>query len=342
MSYGRYNGGGGRRNRHRDDYDERIGREAYETPEQKIRTTIIRFGDVDVNQEIPKVASEIRDQATPIISAISEGFRIGVTEEPYKIAYYSALIRALDESPANPDGDTSSLLGKQVLDDFWKGFQSFLDRLAWREVRLCVQFFSHLTAAQVISASSMLALLQSFTAVLDEFGVSHSRAKNAALCAAEGLMRAGPTLRAHSQTETQIIIQAIQAYAETSSGSKLLVSPLVRLHSEQTSFEGASELLDNAIEVLKSLDETEFSESISSFIHPYYKDTEGSSPYFDLPSVLVPPEAMDLENLEDGVDDNVPVLKNEEWPEYRVRISCRSPQILLLRWDIQFVNLFLM
>lgn len=52
-----------------------------------------------------------------------------------------------------------------------------------------VHFFAHLTIARVIPASSMLALLQSFTAVLDEFGVSHSRAKNAALCAAEGLMR---------------------------------------------------------------------------------------------------------------------------------------------------------
>ena len=52
-----------------------------------------------------------------------------------------------------------------------------------------VHFFAHLTIARVISASSMIALLQSFTAVLEEFGVSHSRAKNAALCAAEGLMR---------------------------------------------------------------------------------------------------------------------------------------------------------
>jgi hypothetical protein len=42
--------------------------------------------------------------------------------------------------------------------------------------------------AKVISIESMLSLLQSFTAVLDEFGVSHGRAKRAALCAAEGLM----------------------------------------------------------------------------------------------------------------------------------------------------------
>lgn len=41
----------------------------------------------------------------------------------------------------------------------------------------------------------MLSLLQSFTAVLDEFGVSHGRAKRAALCAAEGLMRVRVLLR---------------------------------------------------------------------------------------------------------------------------------------------------
>jgi hypothetical protein len=51
-----------------------------------------------------------------------------------------------------------------------------------------IHFFAHLTMAKVISADSMFSLLQSFTAVLDEFGVSHSRAKKAALCAAEGLM----------------------------------------------------------------------------------------------------------------------------------------------------------
>lgn len=34
----------------------------------------------------------------------------------------------------------------------------------------------------------MFDLLRSFSAVLDEFGVSHGRAKKAALCAAEGLM----------------------------------------------------------------------------------------------------------------------------------------------------------
>jgi nuclear cap-binding protein subunit 1 len=64
-------------------------------------------------------------------------------------------------------------------------------RLCHREIistRAQIHFFSHLTMAKVISVESMFSLLQSFTAVLDEFGVSHGRAKRAALCAAEGLV----------------------------------------------------------------------------------------------------------------------------------------------------------
>jgi hypothetical protein len=53
---------------------------------------------------------------------------------------------------------------------------------------LQIQFFAHLTMAKLVSPESMIDLLQSFTAVLDEFGVSHGRAKRAAICAAEGLM----------------------------------------------------------------------------------------------------------------------------------------------------------
>ena len=56
---------------------------------------------------------------------------------------------------------------------------------------LQVQFFGHLTAAHVVSPQSMLTLLQSLIAVLEEFGVSHARAQNAALSAAQGLLPVG-------------------------------------------------------------------------------------------------------------------------------------------------------
>jgi nuclear cap-binding protein subunit 1 len=157
-----------------------------------------------------------------VVPAISEGFRIGcvfccylpvfskhlfrVTEQPYKIPYYAALLRLLHDPAPKAEETEGPSFGKQILEDFWKGFQAFLDKLAWREARLCVSillcsfasrcnlsprqihFFAHLTIAKVISAESLISLLQSFTTVLDEFGVSYGRAKKAALCAAEGLM----------------------------------------------------------------------------------------------------------------------------------------------------------
>jgi len=100
-----------------------------------------------------------------------------VTEQPFKIPYYAALVRILHEDTMDSD---SPSIGRPLLEDFWKGFQAYLDKLAWRETRLCVRpcsppSFPHFT-------------FFSFTAVLDEFGVSHGRAKRAAFCAGEALM----------------------------------------------------------------------------------------------------------------------------------------------------------
>jgi hypothetical protein len=60
-----------------------------------------------------------------------------------------------------------------------------------------VHFFAHLTAAKLISVVSMMNLLESFTAVLDEFGASLSRAKRASLCAGEGLIIVCPSISTH-------------------------------------------------------------------------------------------------------------------------------------------------
>ena len=102
------------------------------------------------------MAKQIRQHVPLVVPVISEGFRIGcvsltvflllcltesrVTEQPFKIPYYAALLRLLYD-PA--DGTASSdgpPLGQQLLEDFWKGFQAFLDKLAWRETRLCVSW----------------------------------------------------------------------------------------------------------------------------------------------------------------------------------------------------------
>lgn len=61
-----------------------------------------------------------------------------VTEQPYKIPFYAALLRLLHEPENTSVPPNTPSLGKQILEDFWKGFQAFVDKLAWREARLCV------------------------------------------------------------------------------------------------------------------------------------------------------------------------------------------------------------
>lgn len=107
----------------------------------------------------------------------------------------------------------------------------------------------------------MLGLLQSFTAVLDEFGVSDGRAKRAARCATEGLMRvcvchllyspvktdlasfkAGEVLKAHSAATVIEMIASVQAYNDSVKTAKWLVHPLAHLHAPETPSEHADEV----------------------------------------------------------------------------------------------------
>ncbi|KAF9224403.1 hypothetical protein BS17DRAFT_779738 [Gyrodon lividus] len=326
MSYDRsHRGSGSHRRRHNRDREEHDyhdrRREIYDTPEQIIKNTIIKMGEVDPAQEVPRVAKQLCDGPV-IVPAISEGIRLGVIQQPYKIPYYAALLRLLHD-PAPSETETSATpsapsLGKQVLEDFWKGFQGYLDKLAWRDIRLCIHFFAHLMVAQVISIESMSALLQSFATVLDEFGVSYGRGKNAALCAIEGLLIAGAVIKKSSSPNTGEIIKAIQSFNESITSSKLLVQPMVSLHSDSSILENADELLDNGLTVLKALEASDFLDAWNSVPQPYldYPDLDPtiSSP-FELPSILVPPEVIELDGLATDAGEDAQV-KKEDWPEY--------------------------
>ncbi|KAF8883427.1 MIF4G like-domain-containing protein [Infundibulicybe gibba] len=319
MSYERSHRGGGHRRRHRDDHDDRR-REVPESPAEKLRSAIIRLGEVDAIEELPRVEKQIREHSPLNIPHISETLRIAVTEQPYKIPYYAALLGMLHNTEDSGSDDPS--LGRQVLEDFWKGFQAYLDKLAWRETRLCIQFFSHLTMAGLVSADSMFSLLQSFTRVLDEFGVSHGRAKRAALCAAEGLMIGGPVLKPNSAANVSEIIEAIQAYNETTANPKWMVQPTIKIYADTVSIDNADELLDTLVNTLKTLDNSDFAETATSFPLPYTNllelDTSSIIP-FDLPSVLVPPEVIELDGLSSDTGEDSQV-KKEEWPEYFLRL----------------------
>ncbi|KAI0829290.1 cap binding protein 80-PB [Trametes gibbosa] len=305
----------GRRRHPRDDY----GRDALETPEEKLRKNIINFGEVDPVQELPRLADQIFNYAPASVPAVTEGFRIGVTEQPYKIPYYAALLRLLHDRPAADAAPGSPSLGKQVLEDFWKGFQAFLDKQAWRETRLCVQFFAHLTVARVISVQSLYELLKSCTAVLDEFGVSHGRASKAGLCAAEGLMIAGSIIKQDTSLDVVEILTALQTYIESTKDAKTLVQPVIRLFVDTAVLEHAEEWLDCALAVLQTLNGSGFSQTADSYPQPYLAFPPWSEEPYNLPGVLVPPEVIELDGLttESGEDAQP---KKEEWPQCYVRL----------------------
>ncbi|KAF9558221.1 hypothetical protein CPC08DRAFT_743399 [Agrocybe pediades] len=321
MSYDRYRGGGYRKRYHRDrdDYEER--RRDIETPDDRLKTAIIKLGEVDPVEEIPRLEQQIRDHVPRNIPILAEAFRIGVTEQPYKIPFYAALLRLL-HNPSEIAIPGDSPLGRLVLEDFWKGFQSYLDKVEWRETRLCIHFFAHLTVAGLVSAESMFSLLRSFTAVFDEFGVSYGRAKKAALCAGEGLLIAGPALKEHSPTSVDEIVNAIQAYTETTTHQKWLVSPSTRISSQAIPSENTVELLDILLSSLTTLNQSNFKDTENCIPQPYknYATIEPSvlEPYV-LPAVLVPPEVIELDAMsaESGEESSV---KKEEWPEFFIRL----------------------
>lgn len=312
----------GRRRPYRDDYYDDRHREVVESPQEKLRNAILKLSEVDPVEELPRLETQIRETTPVAINSLSETFHFGVTEQPYKIPHYTALLRLLHNPSRDADDSMDTSLGRQILDEFWKGFQAYLDKLSWRETRFCIHFFAHLTAAHLVSPESMLSLLQSFTAVLDEFGVSHGRANQAALCAAEGLMIAGPILKTTSRPRVAEIINAIEVYSDTVTSPKWIVQPMIHLHANGASSENIDELFDMVLSALKGLDKLDFIEDYDSFIRPYsdYSRLDSDFVPFDLPSILVPPEVIEIDGLSSEAGGEDTPVKKDEWPVYFIRL----------------------
>ncbi|KAG6846124.1 hypothetical protein H0H93_015879, partial [Arthromyces matolae] len=103
---------GGYRRRHRDDWDDRR-REPFETPEDKLKIAIIKLGEVDAIEELPRLQKQIQEFVPVNVPLVSEAFRIGVTEQPYKIPYYAALLQLLYQPPSDAtDAEDKPVLGR--------------------------------------------------------------------------------------------------------------------------------------------------------------------------------------------------------------------------------------
>ncbi|KAH9921501.1 cap binding protein 80-PB [Epithele typhae] len=340
--------GGHRSRKHpKDDYQRH---DYFETPDQKLRKSIVSFGEVDPLQELPRLVKQIVEHEPANVPIVAEGLRIGVTEQPFKIPYYAALLRLLFDQPAVESSATS--FGKQVFEDFWKGFQTFLDKQAWRETRLCVQFFAHLTIARVISVPTLYSLLKSFADVHLEINTSQGRATKALLCAAEGLVIAGAVIKQESSSPEEAsskvaqIIDALKSHIDATQDSKFLVQPLVQLHSTNFVLENADEWLDCALAALQTLDGQDFAQTAECVPQPYMESPPFADTPYDLPLVLVPPEVEEETLTTDTGEDAI--VKKEEWPRCYVRLfddditpDPTSPAGFILRSNIlDIVDIF--
>jgi nuclear cap-binding protein subunit 1 len=79
------------------------------------------------------------------------------------------------------------------------------------------------------------------------------------------------------------------------------------------------QILDCAVAALKTLDLSDFVDVSDIFPQPYAAMSTSIIAPFDLPSVLVPPEVIELEVMSTESSEDAPI-KKEEWPEYMLRL----------------------
>jgi nuclear cap-binding protein subunit 1 len=69
----------------------------------------------------------------------------------------------------------------------------------------------------------------------------------------------------------------------------------------------------------KTLNSQDFANLSDVFPQPYLDGPESVLPPFDLPSVLVPPEVVEMDTLGESSSEEAQV-KKEEWPEYHITL----------------------
>ncbi|KAF8313202.1 hypothetical protein DL93DRAFT_2114156 [Clavulina sp. PMI_390] len=299
MSYDRrprYNhGGGGRRDRDHEDRNRRLP----ETEDQKLRNAIIRLGDnpnFQVNLDLNAIADGVKNGLPHYIPQLADALRVSIYEQPYKTPYTAALFQVVAQSYAQGEADQSASPTKLLFQELCKAFQNSLDHLAWRDLRLMIQFFAYLTVSKVVSLASFLELLQSFLVVLDEPGLSWERLEASALCIGDGLIRAGLPLYEYDPSAVETMISTIRSCLTTAKSQSFLTRPIAPLHSKELS--GAKELLDTLVVVLDSQLESQFKDSPECLPQPQLLfPIDDSFQPFDIPSTMVPPEDTDTDDL---------------------------------------------
>jgi hypothetical protein len=81
---------------------------------------------------------------------------------------------------------------------------------------------------------------------------------------------------------------------------------------------------------LHTLNSSDFAQIPDCFLQPYNHFPLYTDASFELPSVLVPPDVIELDTLSTDSGEDA-LVKKEEWPEYYIRLFENDVRDLLLR-----------
>lgn len=79
-------------------------------------------------------------------------------------------------------------------------------------------------------------------------------------------------------------------------------------------------MLDSLLAALNTLNESDFAATVDCIPQPYLHEAiDITISKYDLPSVLVPPEIIEVEGITSETGSETQI-KREEWPEYYFRV----------------------
>ena len=91
------------------------------------------------------------------------------------------------------------------------------------------------------------------------------------------------------------------------------------VHSESHAHKIYFQILESALAALQTLNSSDFAQTADSFLQPYTHLPAYTDSPFELPSVLVPPEVIELDSLSTDSGEDA-LVKKEEWAEYYLRL----------------------
>ncbi|WVQ71472.1 hypothetical protein IAR50_001010 [Cryptococcus sp. DSM 104548] len=284
-----------------------------ETSDNRLRKMVIKLGDdedFDPIEDPARLAKVLKRGWREGTVGVLEGFRVSVTQQPHKHGYYVGLLNSLarpsevTQPPVKTEEEGKPIdveekpqlepaYEKEILDDLNRAFRGWVEAREWQNVRLCLQFFSLLLPAQLVTPASLLAVYSTLLNVIDEVGGGGDRSERAVRAVGEGIIRSGSALAEGDAVQVEGLISRIEGYIlGRRDGSKPLcspVAPIVAAGQEQPQY---PDVLDNLLAALHAFQASNWASPkiVPSYMRELVLAPGPAPTAYELQDVSMPPE----------------------------------------------------